>query len=145
MRFVVQRVSSASVEIGGAVAASIGPGLLVLIGIHRDDTSESCPPWVEKILRLRIFPDEAKPINRSIQDIDGEILLISQFTLYGDTKGQNRPSFGQAAPPDQARGLYEGFVRLMKEKWPKTQTGEFAADMKVRLVNDGPVTIILGS
>jgi D-aminoacyl-tRNA deacylase len=143
MKFVVQRVSSASVHIEGRASVSIGPGLLVFIGIHREDKKEDCSPWIEKILKLRIFPDEQKPINRSIQDINGEILLVSQFTLYGDAKGQNRPSFIQAAPPEQAKGIYEHFVALLKDKWPKTKTGEFAAEMKVELVNEGPVTIIL--
>ncbi len=143
MKFVVQRVTSASVEIEGNALVSIGPGLLVFIGIHREDSVEGCSRWVEKILKLRIFADEHKPINCSIQDIDGEILLISQFTLYGDTQGQNRPSFIEAAPPEQARLIYEHLVELMKQKWPKTKTGEFAAHMKVNLVNDGPVTVIL--
>lgn len=143
MKFVIQRVEQASVEIAGEKSARIGKGLLVFLGIHRDDRWEDCRRWIEKILKLRIFPDEQKPINRSVQDTKGEVLLVSQFTLYGDTKGQNRPSFIEAAPPDQAKDLYEKFVQEFKARWPQTQTGEFAADMKVQLTNDGPVTIIL--
>jgi D-tyrosyl-tRNA(Tyr) deacylase len=143
MKFVIQRVSEASVEISGKRTAEIGLGLLILMGIHRDDGVEAIDRWIEKILKLRIFPDDAKPINRSIEDIQGEILLVSQFTLYADCKGGNRPSFTGAAPPETAKRIYEHFVHRLKEKWPKTKTGEFAADMKVRLCNDGPVTIIL--
>ncbi len=143
MKFVIQRVASASVEIQGEATASIGRGLLVLMGIHREDQASDCEGWVEKILKLRIFPDENKPINRSIQDIQGEILVVSQFTLYGDTKGQNRPSFIEAAKPDLAQNIYENFISLLKNKWPRTKTGEFGADMKIHLINDGPVTIIL--
>jgi len=143
MKFVIQRVTRAELRIAGKVEAAIGRGMVALIGIHRDDRIASSQPWIEKLLKLRIFPDETKPINRSIQDIGGEILLVSQFTLYGDTKGQNRPSFLAAAPPEQARPIYEDFVRRLRERWPKTRTGEFAADMEVELVNDGPVTLIL--
>jgi len=143
MKFVIQRVSEASVEIAGKERASIGPGLVILMGIHRDDRAEDSERWIDKILKLRIFPDEAKPINRSIQDIDGEILLVSQFTLYADCQGGNRPSFIDAAQPEAAKRIYDSFVDRLKEKWPRTQTGEFAAVMKVRLCNDGPVTIVL--
>ncbi|MFO1518922.1 MAG: D-aminoacyl-tRNA deacylase [bacterium] len=143
MKFVIQRVSHASVEIEGKRVASIGPGMVVLMGIHRNDRVEDGSRWVEKLLKLRIFADEAKPINRSVQDVKGEILLISQFTLYADSKGQNRPSFMEAAPPEIAREIYDHFVKVLKGAWPATQTGEFAADMKVDLRNDGPVTIIL--
>lgn len=143
MKFVIQRVASASVDVEGETVSSIGRGILVLAGIHREDIKDDCSRWVDKILKLRIFPDEDKPINRSVQDIQGEILLISQFTLYGDTKGQNRPSFMEAAKPEQAKEIYEHLVELFQKKWPSTQTGEFAADMKVALLNDGPVTIVL--
>lgn len=143
MRFVIQRVGEAHVAIEGRPAVSIGRGLVVFIGIHRNDTEKECAGWVDKILKLRVFPDQAKPINRSIQDVGGEVLLISQFTLYGDCKGQNRPSFIEAAKPEEARRIYNHFVDLLKQAWPKTKTGEFAADMKVSLTNDGPVTIIL--
>ncbi|MBU0506821.1 D-tyrosyl-tRNA(Tyr) deacylase [bacterium] len=143
MKFVIQRVSQASVSIDNQIKASIGPGLLVFMAIHQDDVLEDCDKWISKILKLRIFPDEKKPINASIQDIDGEILLISQFTLYGDCKGQNRPSFIQSAKPDQAKEIYDAFEEKLIQAWPKTKAGEFAADMKVSLVNDGPVTIVL--
>lgn len=143
MKFVIQRVSQATVSINNAVTAKIEQGLLVLMGIHQNDTVQDCNKWIDKILKLRIFPDENKPINRSVQDVNGEVLLISQFTLYGDTKGQNRPSFIEAAKPEKAIPIYNSFVEKMKEIWPKTQTGEFAANMKVSLTNDGPVTIIL--
>lgn len=143
MRFVIQRVHQASVRINNQETASIGSGLLILMGIHQTDTHEQCAPWIEKILKLRIFPDENKPINRSIQDINGELLVVSQFTLYADCKGQNRPSFIKAAKPPQAQSIYDHFVALLKEKWQKTQTGTFGAMMDLSLINHGPVTIIL--
>ena len=143
MKFVIQRVSKAGVEIEGGATQEIGTGLVVLMGIHKDDTIADCEKWIQKILKLRIFPDDKKPINCSIQDINGEILLISQFTLYGDCKGQNRPSFIEAAKPDDAKRIYEHFENRLKEVWPQTKSGEFAAHMKVSLVNDGPVTIVL--
>lgn len=143
MRLLVQRVSEAAVEIEGKITAQIGKGILVFVGIGRQDQKEECPKWVDKLLKLRLFPDEAKPINRSIQDVKGEILLVSQFTLYGDTRGQNRPSFIRAAPPEQAEALYDHFVALMKAKWSRTQTGQFAAHMRISLINDGPVTLLL--
>lgn len=144
MKFVIQRVLNASVEIDGSVAASIGPGLVVLVGIHKDDKREDLPRYVDKLLKLRLFADDSKPINASLRDVDGEALLISQFTLIADLKGQNRPSFIDAAKPEAARALYDEFVGLFTAAWPKTKTGIFAADMKVALVNDGPVTIVMG-
>jgi D-aminoacyl-tRNA deacylase len=149
MKFVIQRVINASVIIKNSESGillnkkSIQSGLVILMGIHGDDKASDCDKWIQKILNLRIFADEAKPINRSIQDINGEILLISQFTLYADLKGQNRPSFMAAAKPEQAKEIYDAFVNKLEKAWPKTKTGEFAADMQVSLVNDGPVTIIL--
>lgn len=143
MKFVIQRTTSASIIINQKITAQIGTGLVVLMGIHRDDTTDLNEKWIDKILKLRIFADEHKPINRSVQDINGEILLISQFTLYADCKGQNRPSFMDAAPPEKAKMIYDDFVVKLKERWPQTQTGEFAADMQVSLINDGPVTVIL--
>lgn len=143
MRFVIQRVKNASVTINKEETRNIGEGLMILMGIHKNDTQENLDKWVDKILKLRIFPDDKKPINASIQDIQGEVLIISQFTLYADTKGQNRPSFLEAAKPDVAKSLYNQFVEKFKSKWPRTKTGEFAADMDVSLTNFGPVTIIL--
>lgn len=143
MKFVIQRVRNASVTIDNHVTASIGAGLVVLIGIHKNDALEDCEKFVQKILKLRIFADHAKPINASVQDVGGEILLISQFTLIADCQGQNRPSFMAAAKPEEARQIYEHFVKLCTKAWPKTKTGRFATDMQVALVNDGPVTIIL--
>lgn len=143
MKFVIQRVSQAQVEIQGQDTQRIKTGLVILMGIHKDDTSEMNQKWIDKILKLRLFPDENKPINRSIQDINGEILLISQFTLYADCKGQNRPSFMAAAKPNQAKEIYHDFEKKLKRNWPQTKTGVFAADMQVSLTNDGPVTIVL--
>jgi len=143
MKFVIQRVSQASVTIDKQESRSINEGIVVLMGIHKDDSKDETDKWIKKILNLRIFADDNKPINCSIQDINGDILLISQFTLYADLKGQNRPSFMEAAKPDQAREIYEDFAKKLKDSWPATVTGEFAAHMDVSLVNDGPVTIIL--
>lgn len=143
MKLVLQRVLNAEVNINQNLTAKIGPGLCIFLGIHQDDTEKHCLKWIDKILKLRIFPDENKPINQSIADIDGEILLISQFTLFADIKGQNRPSFLKAAKPDKARELYNYFKKELLLKWPQTKFGEFGADMKISLTNDGPVTIIL--
>lgn len=143
MRFVVQRVSEARVEVDGTTVAKIRRGLVVLVGIHRKDTVADAEKWVEKILKLRIFPDDTKDINCSIRDIDGEILWVSQFTLYGDTRGQNRPGFTEAASPESARRIYDRLIHFASERWPKSQSGQFAAHMHLHLVNDGPVTLIL--
>jgi len=143
MKFVIQRVIAASVIINNQTTASINHGLLVYMAIHRDDQIKDCDKWVEKLLKLRIFADEHKPINRSIQDVNGEILLVSQFTLYGDTKGQNRPSFIQSKKPDEALPIYNYFAESLKNRWSKTQLGEFAKDMEIHSINDGPVTIIM--
>lgn len=143
MRFVIQRVSQASVVVNNKTVAQIEKGLVVLVGIHKDDTKEMCEKWIDKILKLRIFSDDKKPINASIQDVQGQILLVSQFTLYANTKGQNRPAFLDAAKPDDAKEIYDFFVKTCKTHWPQTQTGEFGANMQVNLTNDGPVTIVL--
>lgn len=143
MKFVIQRVQSASVTINQKIHSQIKSGYLIYMGIHKSDSKDDCEKWVDKILKLRLFADDQKPINASIQDVKGEILLVSQFTLYGDAKGQNRPSFMNAASPDLAREIYDHFVSLLQSKWPGTQTGEFAADMQVSSTNDGPVTLIL--
>lgn len=145
MKLVIQRVALASVTVDGKTIASVGQGLLILVGFTHSDTLEEIFPTIEKILKLRIFADQAKPINISIQDIQGEILLVPQFTLYADCKGGNRPSFIDAMKPEPAKILYEQFVKEFQKKWPKTSSGIFGADMKVSLVNDGPVTIVLPS
>ena len=146
MRAVVQRVSQASVTIGGAVKASIGTGLLVLLGVETTDTNDDVEWLSGKIARMRILNDEQGLMNKSVQEINGEIVVVSQFTLFASTRKGNRPSWSQAAPPEQAIPLYESFVgTLSKELGLPVQTGEFGADMKVALVNDGPVTILIDS
>ncbi len=144
MRVVVQRVTEASVEIEKNIKGQIGKGLLLLVGICTDDTEEDLKWLAQKIAQLRIFSDEQDKMNLSVQDVQGDILLISQFTLYANTKKGNRPSYINAAPPAIAIPLYERFVSLMEQAMGKpVQTGEFGADMKVSLLNDGPVTIII--
>ena len=139
----IQRVSQAHVEVAGATIGEIGPGLLVLVCAEQGDTEAQADKLLAKILKLRIFSDEAGKMNRSVQDTGGGLLLVSQFTLAADTSGGNRPSFTNAAAPDEGRRLYEYFVERARASHPVVQTGEFAADMKVHLVNDGPVTIPL--
>jgi D-aminoacyl-tRNA deacylase len=140
---VLQRVSEARVTVGGQVIAEIGPGLLVLICAEREDSEANADRLLAKILKLRILSDDAGKMNRSIQDTRGSLLVVSQFTLAADTSGGNRPSFTNAAPPQEGRRLYDYFVARARAAHPQVQTGEFAADMKVHLVNDGPVTIPL--
>jgi D-tyrosyl-tRNA(Tyr) deacylase len=139
----IQRVSRAHVEVAGATIGEIGPGLLVLVCAEQGDTEAQADKLLAKLLKLRIFSDEAGKMNRSVQDTGGGLLLVSQFTLAADTTGGNRPSFTNAAGPDEGRRLYEYFVERARASHPLVQTGEFAADMKVHLVNDGPVTIPL--
>lgn len=139
----LQRVSEARVVVEGAVVGEIGPGLLVLVCAERGDTEAQADRLLAKILKLRIFSDEAGKMNRSVQDTGGGLLIVSQFTLAADTAGGNRPSFTQAAAPDEGRRLYEYVVNRAKAAHPVVRTGRFAADMKVQLVNDGPVTIPL--
>jgi D-tyrosyl-tRNA(Tyr) deacylase len=143
MKIVLQRVSSASVKVDSKIVGRIEHGLLLLIGFSSSDTEESVLPTLEKIVKLRIFSDEEGKMNKSILDVEGSLLLISQFTLYADTKKGNRPSFIEAARPEQATPLYEFFISEMKKRIAKVETGIFGADMKVELVNDGPVTIVL--
>ena len=145
MRAVVQRVTSASVTVDGRVAGEIGAGLMVLLGVSRTDNPESATYLAEKIANLRIFSDEAGKMNLSLVDISGSALVVSQFTLYGDTRGGRRPSFIQAAPPEEASRLYDEFVRSMRALGVAVETGVFQAHMQVELVNDGPVTILLDS
>ena len=138
---VLQRVSEASVRVDGQVVGQIGQGLLVLLCAEQGDTDAVADKLLAKILKLRIFADEAGKMNRSVQDVGGGLLVVSQFTLAADVAGGNRPSFTQAAKPDEGRRLYEHFVALARAAHPVVQTGQFAADMKVALVNDGPITI----
>ena len=142
MRIVIQRVSQASVTIDGKIAGAIQQGLLLLVGICPEDGPEDIEYAVRKISQMRIFSDDADKMNLSVQDVGGQILSISQFTLYADTKKGNRPAFTGAAKPDLATALYDQFNQILSQIVP-VQTGEFGADMKVSLVNDGPVTIVL--
>ena len=145
MKAIVQRVSEASVEVEGARVANIGRGLLVLLGITHTDGMADAERLAKKIPALRIFEDEQGLMNRSVADVCGDVIVVSQFTLYADTRKGNRPSFIEAARPEQAEPLYQGFVRLLRETLGegRVQTGHFGAEMKVRLLNDGPVTIEL--
>lgn len=145
MRLVVQRVSEASVRVGGEVVGSIGAGLLVLLGISRDDGPREVGFLVDKTRKLRIFRDEAGKMNRSVEDVGGAVLAISQFTLYGDCRKGTRPSFGRAGPPELAEPLYESYLEQLRGHGLQVESGIFAAKMEVRLVNDGPVTLILES
>lgn len=144
MRAVLQRVSKASVTVDGQVVSSIGDGLLVLLGIEDADGQEDVEWLANKMVNLRIFNDENNVMNRSVVDIDGEIIVVSQFTLHAQTKKGNRPSYIKAAKPEVAIPMYEGFVTVLEHKLgKKVGTGIFGADMKVELLNDGPVTIII--
>lgn len=138
---VLQRVSEASVCVEGQVIGQIGQGLLVLLCAEQGDTEAVADKLLAKVLKLRIFSDDAGKMNRSVQDVGGGLLVVSQFTLAADVAGGNRPSFTQAAKPDEGRRLYEHFVAQACAAHPVVQTGRFAADMKVALVNDGPITI----
>jgi D-aminoacyl-tRNA deacylase len=140
---VLQRVSQARVVVAGATIGEIGAGLLLLVCAERGDTEAQADKLLAKILKLRIFGDDAGKMNRSVQDVGGGLLVVSQFTLAADTAGGNRPSFTNAAPPEEGRRLYDYFVRQARSAHPIVQTGEFAAHMEVHLVNDGPVTIPL--
>ena len=145
MRAVVQRVSRARVTVGDEVAGEIGKGLLVLLGVSNKDVEKDADHLTEKILNLRIFEDADDKMNLSLLDIEGELLVVSQFTLYGDTRRGRRPSFIDAARPEEARRLYEYFVSICRRHVKGVGTGRFQAMMDVELVNDGPVTIILDS
>ena len=143
MKIVLQRVTNAQVDVDGKTSSKIGSGLLVLLGVGQGDTEKDCERLAEKIVNLRIFSDENDKINLSLKDIDGEMLVVSQFTLYADCKKGHRPNFLNAAKPDEANRLYEYFISVCKEKVRKVESGIFGADMKVSLLNDGPFTIIL--
>ncbi len=145
MRAVIQRVSEASVRVDGGVVGRIGPGLLVLLGVGRDDTESDADYLAEKTLNLRIFPDEAGQMNRSVAEVGGGILVVSQFTLYGDARRGRRPGYSAAADPGDANRLYERFVALLRPSGLPVATGVFRAMMDVALVNQGPVTLLLDS
>ena len=145
MRVVLQRVSHASVTVEENVIGQIQRGFLLLVGVTHDDAIEDMEYLVRKIVQMRIFEDEEGKLNRSIQDIGGEILSVSQFTLYADTKKGNRPSFSKAAPGDVALKMFEQFNGLLRDTGIPVEAGQFGADMKVELLNDGPVTILLDS
>jgi D-tyrosyl-tRNA(Tyr) deacylase len=139
----IQRVARAKVAVGGATTGEIGPGLLAFVCAEPTDTEGHAAKLIDRLLKLRIFSDDAGKMNRSVQDVQGGVLLVSQFTLAADTSGGNRPSFSAAAPPAQGRALYEAVLRIARERHPIVAAGEFGADMQVELINDGPVTIPL--
>jgi len=143
MKVVLQRVKNAEVKVDDKVTGSIEKGLLILLGVGPEDNEQIADELVQKICKLRIFRDEEEKMNLSVKDIDGEILVVSQFTLYADCQKGNRPSFVKAAPPEKAETLYEYFKEQCKKEVKKVGSGIFGADMKVSLLNDGPVTIIL--
>ena len=145
MRFVIQRVTEASVTIDGDISGKIGKGYLVLIGVADTDTKEIADKMIRKMIGLRIFEDEQGKTNHSLADVDGGLLLVSQFTLYANCKRGNRPSFIEAGKPDMANEMYEYIIEKCRESVDEVQTGEFGADMKVQLLNDGPFTILLDS
>lgn len=145
MKFVIQRVTQASVTVEGEVIGKIKKGFMVLIGVEDNDTMAIADKMINKLIGLRIFEDEEEKMNLSLRDVEGELLLVSQFTLYADCKKGNRPSFIKAGTPKMANKMYEYIIAKCKETIPVVQTGKFGADMKVELLNDGPVTIILDS
>ena len=145
MRAVVQRVREARVEVDGQVVGRIGPGLLAFVGAGKGDTEADARWLVDKVLHLRVFEDEAGKMSRDLADIDGGLLVVSQFTLYGDVSRGRRPSFDAAMPPAEAERLYDRFVEMARAKWLKVETGRFRAEMRVLADNDGPVTILIES
>jgi D-tyrosyl-tRNA(Tyr) deacylase len=145
MRAVVQRVSRASVTVEGRITGEIAAGLMILLGVGREDTSAIVASMAEKVANLRIFEDDQGKMNRSLLDVKGSALVVSQFTLYGDARGQRRPSFISAAPPEKAKALYEEFTLAMQGLGVSVATGVFQTMMSVELVNEGPVTILLDS
>ncbi len=145
MRAVVQRVSRARVTVGDEVVGQIGPGYVVLLGVAREDDEAAADYLAEKVAGLRVFEDENGKMNRSIQEVGGSILAVSQFTLYGDVRRGRRPGFDRAARPEQAEPLYQRFVQRLREMGLHVETGRFQAHMEVELVNDGPVTILIDS
>ncbi len=145
MKAIIQRVSNASVEVDSLITGAIAKGFLVLLGVNREDTEAEADYLLDKILNLRVFPDSEDKMNLSLLDTGGSLLVVSQFTLYGDTRKGRRPSFDRAAPPDSAKRLYEYFVAQAKARGIDTETGIFQAMMSVRLTNEGPVTFVVES
>ena len=145
MRLVIQRVSQAKVTVQGKEVDAIGPGLCLFLGVAKGDTEEDSTYLVQKSVELRIFEDDEGKFNRKLLDVGGEILVVSQFTLYGDCTKGRRPSFSHAASPEEAERLYQQFVQQLREKGPRVATGQFQAKMEVSLVNSGPVTFIIDS
>ena len=145
MRFVLQRVSEAKVAVDGKTVGEIGKGFLLLVGVSNEDNKETADKMIEKVSRLRVFKDGEGKTNLSVNDVDGEMLVVSQFTLYADCRKGNRPSFTDAGSPDLANELYEYIIERCKGLFKRTQHGIFGADMKVSLVNDGPFTVVLDS
>lgn len=143
MKLVIQRVTHASVTIENDIVGEIGRGFLVLLGVGPEDTKETADFLVQKLIKLRVFEDENEKMNLSLKDINGELLIVSQFTLYADCTGGNRPSFTNAAKPEKANELYEYFIEKCEEENIKVEHGIFGADMQVEFINDGPVTILL--
>lgn len=143
MKVVLQRVENANVKVDGEIIGEIDRGYVILLGVGKDDNREIAEKMADKIKKLRLFPDENDKTNLSIDDIGGEVLVISQFTLYADARKGTRPSFTEAGPPQLAEELYEYFLKLCEERFSKTAHGSFGADMKVSLINDGPFTVLL--
>ena len=145
MKFVIQRVKEASVKVDDEYTGKIKKGYLVLIGVGQEDTKEEADKYIRKMINLRIFEDENGKTNCSLKDVDGELLLVSQFTLYASCRKGNRPSFIEAGSPEKANALYEYIIKKCRESVERVETGRFGADMKVSLLNDGPFTIVLDS
>ena len=145
MRIVLQRVKNARVDIAGETVGAIGAGLLIFLGVTQTDQQADAEYLADKVIQLRIFPDEARRMNRSLLEAGGSLLVVSQFTLYGDCRKGRRPSFDHAGPPDQARTLYQHFIQRLKSSNIAVETGVFQAEMEIHLINDGPVTFILDS
>jgi D-aminoacyl-tRNA deacylase len=145
MRLVVQRVTSAKVEVSGEIVGQIGKGLVAFVGIGKDDGEAEATYLIDKITTLRIFEDDQGKMNRALGDVGGGLLIVSQFTLYGDVRRGRRPSFDDAMPPADAERLYDRFVVMARERHPNVETGRFRADMRVVVDNDGPVTLIVNS
>ncbi len=143
MKIIVQRVLEADVSVEGSLVGKIEKGLLVLLGIHREDTLDQVAPFVEKLIQLRIFYDEAEKMNLSLLDVQGQLLIVSQFTLYANCNSGRRPSFTESAPPSVAESLYTAFIQEAKKRIQVVETGIFGAHMQVHLINDGPVSLIL--